>query len=96
MMKPDRVIKTRRHKVFHGVLMRLGVKDGTEQRDVRNHGERGLMHPFVIGEWPHDAQPRLPHGWLCLRAILGDPLSLDLIQIDQVRVARSRRRTPKP
>ena len=78
-MKPDGVIKTRGHKMFHRVLMRVRVKDSTEQRDIRNHGERGLMHPFVIGERPHDAQPRLPLGRLRLRAILGDALSLDLI-----------------
>ena len=78
-MKPDGVIKTRRHKVFHRVLMWVRVKDSTEQRDVRNHSERGLMHPFVIGERPHDAQPRLALGRLRLCTVFGDALSLDLI-----------------
>ena len=65
--------------MFHRVLMRVRVKDSTEQRDIRNHGERGLMHPFVIGERSNDAQPRLPLGGLRFCAIFGDPLSLDLI-----------------
>ena len=59
VMKPDGVIKTRGHKMFHRILMRVGVKDSAEQRDIRNHGECGLVHPFVVRERPHDAQPRL-------------------------------------
>ena len=34
VMKPDGVIKTRRHKMFHRVLMRVRVKDSTEQGDT--------------------------------------------------------------